>query len=93
MSHIVGVTQDGKQVFSGKTAFWLHDTKGLPFQISFHILAQKGFMIDWLGLYDAAQKAGWPHRTIIRKLNEAILDNWSKEFRLVVIERLNFLGE
>ncbi len=93
MSHIVGKTTDGKLVFSGHTIFWLCDTRGLPLPIIFDRLSQQNYMVDWMGLYDAAIKS-WPHKTIIRKLNEAMLDNWPKEFRRIVIERLNdLLGE
>lgn len=88
MTHIVSITQDGKLVLSGKIVFQLCDTHGLPLPIIFDRLSQENYMVDWMDFYACARKAGWPHKTIIRKLNEAMLDNWPKKFRQVVIERL-----
>lgn len=85
---VVGQTEDGKSVVSG--VFRLEDTAGIPLHITLDYLHQHGFMPDWTDFYMEASRNGWKHKTVIRKLSEAIEEIYGSKFRDVVIERLGF---
>lgn len=86
MLQVVGQTEDGKPVVAG--VFRLEDTEGIPLHVSLDYLNESGFMPDWTDFYIEARKNGWKHKTIVRKLGEAIEEIYGGKFRDVVIERL-----
>ena len=59
MSDIVGVTTDGKRVFSGKALFDMKATHGLPLDFALHIIKDAGGVVDWISFIDAARKNKW----------------------------------
>jgi hypothetical protein len=85
--HVVGETTDGKTLVDG---IWeMYETYGLPLDIIFDVLIQKQSVPDWIVLYKQMLKSGMQHSRIISKLDEAIADSYGKEFRDVVISKLD----
>jgi len=86
---ISGETTDGKKVMAG--LFWYKGTHGLPYEVIFDQVNKNGWMVDWIDFYNDARKEGANHVTIINQLSEAICEVWGKEFRDVVIKRLEHI--
>ncbi len=60
---------DGAEIFKMK------DTHGLPFSISFEQCENRGLMIDWIGLLNAARKHGWWDFQTIEQIEEGFHDS------------------
>src|SRR5690606_75625 len=52
-AELTSMTQQGKQVFDGETAFKLHDTYGFPLDLTADICRERGVTVDSAG-FDAA---------------------------------------
>lgn len=77
------------QVVHGEEVFRLFDTSGLPLDIVFLELKDRGYMPDWKTFYSAAEKS-WSHKTIISRLREALpVYNHVSDFTETVIKRLD----
>lgn len=77
-------------IVDGEEVFKLFDTSGLPLEIVFMELKDRGYMCDWESFYRSAERHGWKHKTIISRLIEALpcythVDNFTE----TVIKRLS----
>jgi alanyl-tRNA synthetase len=88
---ILGKTECGNfLVVHGEEVFRLFDTSGLPLEIVFMELKDRGFMCDWESFYKSAERHGWKHKTIISRLTEALpCYTHIENFTETVIQRLN----
>ena len=84
-----GITTEGKPVMAGLYHFY--ETHGLPLDVIFSCFIEKGWVPDWIELYETAFSRGMTHERILAKLEEAINDSFGKEWSDVVISRLDFL--
>lgn len=86
---VTGKTTDGREMIGGALMFF--DTYGYPMTTVFSVIRSSGCMVDWIDFWKDARKAGWSHDTILSRLSEAVADVWGKDFRDVVIGRLDRL--
>jgi alanyl-tRNA synthetase len=76
-------------IVHGEEVFKLFDTSGLPLDIVFMELKDRGYMPDWRSFYSAAENHGWKPKTIISRLRESLpIYNHTPDFTEVVISRL-----
>jgi alanyl-tRNA synthetase len=69
---ILGKTECGNfLVVHGEEVFRLFDTSGLPLEIVFMELKDRGYMPDWTSFKLTAENHGWKVKTIITRLTEA----------------------
>ena len=73
--------------------FRYYETIGLPLDVLFDCLRQKGAVPDWLCFYFEAIKAGMQHDRILAKLEPALSDAFGGEFRDRVIEVLEMTNK
>ena len=73
--------------------FRVCETYGIPLDVVLLHIEQHGGMVSWIDYYAEAESAGMKHGRILSKLSEAIVDVWGKDFRDVVIARLERVGE
>ena len=85
--YVVGETTDGKKLVDGIWA--MYETHGLPLDVIFDVLIKKESVPDWIALYKQMLQSGMQHSRILSKLDEAVSDSYGKEFRDVVISRLD----
>lgn len=85
-----GVTEDGRSVMGG--VFALYDTHGLPLEVAFEALRERGMVPSWVEFFDDARAAGWPYRRVLARLSEALGDVYGPAFRDVVVGRLRRLA-
>lgn len=90
MIHRTGTTPEGHPVYGG--VFRFYETHGLPLDVVFDLIKQRGGYVDWLDYYLDARKAGMKHERIISKLDETISDSFGPEVRDYVIKRMDVLG-
>lgn len=84
---IVGYTVEKKPVISGLAKFYFQD--GLPLSIIFDRCIIEGFQPSFPHLYNELKENGMTHDRIIHLLNEHIFESYGKDYRDVVIDRLN----
>lgn len=82
----VGITVDGKIVIGDIAKEYFQE--GLPLGMIFDLLQGYNAIPHWPMLYDDMKQNGMTHDRIIHLLNEHIVDSYGKEFRDVVISRL-----
>ncbi len=82
---VVGQTTDGLHVVQG--SFFYVTARGIPLEILFQTLKERGYVIDWLDLYDMAIKE-WTTDTLMNKLQVALYNVFGKEYRDTVLKRL-----
>lgn len=76
------------KIISGKVIFKLHETHGLPLEISTMLAREKGMVIDWTEFYQCAQKAGWKTLNLIARIKSACRDaGYNKEFMKEIEEK------
>lgn len=80
-------TSDNKPLLKG--VYKTYETIGLPLDILFECIKNKGAMISWYHFYREAYAAGMSHERILSKLEEAVSDVWGKTFCDTVIGWLN----
>ena len=85
----IGVTQDGKIAYAGLAKFHFQD--GLPLSVIFDELQKRNSIPSWIHLYKEFEDNGMKHENIIRLLSEHIFESYGKDFRNVVIERLEYV--
>lgn len=57
---VVGLTDDGKPMFCGRTLFEMKATHGLPLDFALdRIINEEGFVVDWVAFIDAARRNKW----------------------------------
>jgi hypothetical protein len=83
----IGLTIENKQVLGGIGKLFFQE--GIPLSIIFDGCREKEVIPSWLHLYDELKGNGMSHKRIIHTLNEHIFESYGKEFRDVVINRLN----
>ena len=84
-----GITTDNKPVIIG--IYKTFETYGLPLDIIFSIMIKKGWVPDWIALYQDCRSAGIDHERTLARIEEAINDSYGKEWSEVVISRLDDL--
>jgi hypothetical protein len=87
---VVGKTKEGQLVVAG--VYRYYETTGLPLDVMFDCLRQRGVVPDWLTFYVEAVRAGMKHERILAKLDPALDDAYGSDFRDVVIERLELVA-
>ncbi len=87
--NIVGETEDGKQVVD--SVFKMYDTFGLPLVDLVILIRKNDLIIDWISFYEDAEKAGWKNKTIMNKIEGALVDaHYDKDYKDEVIKRLRY---
>lgn len=86
---ILGCTADGKIVVGGIGKFYFQ--YGLPLCFAFDVLDNRGFIPSWVHLFQELRDNGMSDKRIFHLLNEHVFETYGKEFRNVVIERLNLI--
>lgn len=84
----VGISTDKKTVVAevGKLYF----EQGTPLSIIFDRLQEHDLLPSWNHLYKEMKANGMTHKRIIHLLHEQVFESYGKEFRDVVISRLEF---
>lgn len=90
-SQQVGITPENKKVVNG--VFDMFATIGLPLDVVFDLLDQRGCIPSWTHFYDDAIKQGWKHETIVNRLRDNIADVYGKEFSDGVLERIELYAQ
>jgi alanyl-tRNA synthetase len=83
---VVSKTVDGKDVVAGVFDFF--DTHGLPFDVIFELCKDNNMIPSWPIFYSDAIKAGWSRKTILNRLEPALVDVYGWDFANVVLSRL-----
>jgi len=86
----VGVTPDGKKIYSGVFKFF--SAHGLPLDVLFNLALEQNWMPCWVSFYKEAIAAGMNHKRVLAKLEEAIADSYGVELSKTVIEKLEQLS-
>lgn len=86
---VVGETEDGIKIVSG--VFKLFDTNGLPLDIVFDLCKQSNMIPSWTHFYNEALEYGWSKKTVLNRLHDNINDVYGKDYRDIVIRRLELL--
>jgi alanyl-tRNA synthetase len=84
-----GITTDNKICVSNVYRFY--ETEGLPLEVIFDLLKNHNMIPDWIEFVKEASAAGMTKRSILSKLEEAILDSYGKEFKDHIIKELEIL--
>lgn len=82
----VGITTDGKMVMSGVAKLYFE--QGLPLSIIFDQLIKNNMIPSWPRLYNDLRDNGMTHKRIIHLLHEQVFESYGKDFRDLVISRL-----
>lgn len=77
---VTGITEDGIQIIGG--CFKLLDTYGVPMPIIVSILAEHGYMVNWIDFCEDAVKHGWKLRAAVARLREAVGDTYDRHWVL-----------
>lgn len=85
----VGTTTDNKVVVKDIAKQYFQ--QGLPLSFVFDILQTNNMVPDWIALYQEMKDNGMTHKRIIHLLHEMVFESYGKEFRDVIIKRLEFL--
>lgn len=81
-----GKTTNGDYVVSG--LFKMVDTHGLPLADAVQTVQQRGMGVDWPDFVNDAKRAGWPLRTILARVDEALVDTLGREHADVVVGKI-----
>jgi hypothetical protein len=76
---VSGKTTDGKTVLSGCMAF-THQI-GIPLDLVIDYLNSQDIVIDWVDYYKSCIDGGEKKRTILSKIENAVLDVFGKEYK------------
>jgi hypothetical protein len=82
----IGLTGDNRIIVQGVGK--LNFEQGTPLSIIFDKLNENNFIPSWNHLYQEMKHNGMTHKRIIHLLHEQIFECYGKEFRDVVIDRL-----
>lgn len=74
----IGKTEDNKKVINN--VFKMYNSYGLPLNTLFEVLDMNNYIPCWITFNEDALKAGWTQKTIIARLEDAILDVYGKQF-------------
>lgn len=81
-----------ERLFSGKTAFELCDTHGMPLQLTIDYLLEKKKLINFAEFILTACKAGWSNKKIYNTIYYAINEIRGHEiYKNELIEKLNLI--
>jgi hypothetical protein len=87
---VIGQTHEGRLlVVNGVYA--LYETHGLPFDVIFGALKDRGLIPSWLHVYRDARKAGIAHDRLLGQLDPAIVDSYGTTFRDGILKTLGQL--
>ena len=89
MFEVVGRTEDGRPVVGGVYRFY--ETYGLPLEVVFETLHEKGLVPCWIRFHRECVNAGMKHERILFKLDPALSDVYGSEFRDRVLQGLDRL--
>lgn len=82
----IGITTDGNAVMADVAKQYFE--QGLPLSIIFDQLQKNNMIPSWPRLYQELKDNGMTHKRIIHLLHEHVFESYGKEFRDVVISRL-----
>lgn len=82
----IGISTDGKEVVQGVGKLYFE--QGTPLSIIFDKLQENNLLPSWNHLYQEMKDNGMTHKRIIHLLHEQVFESYGKEFRDVVVERL-----
>lgn len=86
----IGITTDNKKVVKNIAKQYFQE--GLPLSFVFDILQENNMIPDWQALYQEMKENGMTHKRIIHLLHEMVFESYGKEFRDVIIKRLELLS-
>lgn len=72
---VITVSVPRNRMFAGWALFKLHDTHGVPLEMTVGLTMEKRMFIEWGSYFRAAIKAGWSSDTAIKKVISACRDN------------------
>lgn len=84
---VVGKTTAGVLVIAGIGEMYFQE--GIPLSVIFDSVKDKNMIPAWPLLYEELKGNGMKHERIIHLLSEHIFESYGKEFRDIVIGRLN----
>jgi len=87
--HIVGKTEDNKEIVAG--VFKFYDTYGVPLSFLFDALQENNKVIDIVDFYQFARQAGWKKQRVLSLLSEHLADSYGKDYRNAVLIKLEAL--
>lgn len=67
----------------GLDVFKMSEAMGLPIDMMLDQFSENNIVVDWAEYVDVAHQHGWRDDTILRKLEEAIIDVYGKQYWLV----------
>ena len=91
MIEVVGKTPEGHRVVKGVFSFY--ETEGIPLDVLFDTLKDKGAIPDWPTFVLEAVEAGMKVPRILSMLDTAIADSYGPTLRDVVLFRLRSMVE
>lgn len=83
---VIGKTIGGQDVVAGLAKLYFQD--GLPLSVIFDTLKAMNKQPAWPMLYTELKDNGMTHERIMHLLNEHVFESYGKEYRDVVIQRL-----
>lgn len=88
---ISGKTADGQLVLKG--LFLFVGSLGLPLTDVLFKCKESNFVVDWIDFYEDALKDGYKSKTILNKIEEAVVDVLGKSHKDVLLKRLHYYIE
>ena len=68
--------------------FHLVETHGIPLEIILQKFEEHKLIIDWIDFYESSQKCGWLIKTVLNKIEVALVDFKGREYADAVMLRL-----
>lgn len=91
MLEVTGQTADGRKVVRGVYDFY--QTNGVPLDVLFETLQDRGVIPDWMSFMLEAIEAGMKPARIISMLDPAIADSFGSTVRDMVVVRLRSMTD
>jgi len=66
------------------------ETYGIPIEIILDRFEQEDLIIDWIDFYESSQKCGWLIKTVLNKIEVALIDIKGKDYTKAVLDRLKY---
>lgn len=75
-------------VLCGLDVFKHTEALGIPLDIILEYISTRNCVVDWIDFFQSAVECGWNQKTIINKIEYALIDVHGKIYSQYIISRL-----